>query len=269
MSIHEPDSRNGAARGLPPRSGSRGQALRRIALAALVIALGAACGPVKARDAGAQVFNDARFSGSEANAFSCATCHSIGAASGSDGFDGDGRIRPGFPLDDAAARTRFWGGASTSLLDATNTCVTFFMRGPPLVGDEPKARALYEFLATTATESGNAIGSVHDARPLTIVENVTSVGRGSTARGAKVWDAACRTCHGDPHTGNGRITDLATIVPEGSVEFAEQVDFPLDLVIVEKVRHGRFFGVGGTMPPFSVEQLSDDDLGAVLAFLGL
>jgi thiosulfate dehydrogenase len=236
---------------------------------ALLFVTVVSCVPSTAREAGAQMFADPRFSGSEANAFSCATCHAIGAGAGTDGFDGDGRIRAGFPLDDAAARTRFWGGASTSLLDATNTCVTNFMRGPALVGDEPKARALYEFVASHSTESGAAIGSVHEARPLTIVENVTSVGRGSSSRGAKVWDAACRTCHGDPHTGNGRITELATIVPEGSAEFAEQVGFPLDLVVVEKVRHGRFFGVGGTMPPFAVEQLSDDDLGAVLAFLGL
>lgn len=229
--------------------------------APLVLLVG--CGPVSGRDAGAQMFNDARFSGSDANAFSCSTCHAIGAASG------DGRIYAGFPLDDAASRTRFWGGASTSLLDATNTCVTNFMRGLPLTGEEPKARALYEYLAFSSIDAGAPIASVHEPRPLTIVENVTSVGRGSASRGSQVWDAACRACHGDPHTGNGRLTELASRVPEDSQAFADRVGFPLDLVVVEKVRHGRFFGVGGTMPPFPVEQLSDEDLGALLAFLGL
>ena len=30
-----------------------------------------------------------------------------------------------------------------------------------------------------------------------------------------------------------------------------------------------FFGVGGTMPLFSKEQMSDDDIGALLSYLGL
>ena len=44
---------------------------------------------------------------------------------------------------------------------------------------------------------------------------------------------------------------------------------PKQLVVIEKVRHGQFFGVGGSMPPYSQEALSDADLGALLAFLGL
>lgn len=241
----------------------------RAAVIAVLAAVGVGCVPSTAREAGAQMFADPRFSSSDVNAFSCATCHALGAEANAAVARGE-RIYPGFPLDDAAARTRFWGGASVSLLDATNACMTFFMRSAtPLSGQEPKARALYELLATTAQEEGAALASIHEARPLTIVENVTSVERGDRSRGAKVWDAACRSCHGDPHTGNGRLTELASRVPEDSVAFAEEAGFPLDLVVIEKVRHGAFFGVGGTMPPFPVEQLGDDDLGALLAFLGL
>jgi thiosulfate dehydrogenase len=226
----------------------------------VAVALGVACGPVPAKDAGAQLFEDARLSASDANAFACATCHAI---------DEPGeRIYPGLSLKDAAARARFWGGASTSLLDATNACVTFFMRGQPLAKDEPKSRALYELLVSKASQRPLASGP---ALPLTIVENVTTVARGDPARGAAVWDAACRACHGAPHTGDGRLTELASIVPEASVAFAEELagQFPVDLIVIEKVRHGPFFGVGGTMPPFPVEQLSDEDLGALIAFLGL
>jgi thiosulfate dehydrogenase len=35
------------------------------------------------------------------------------------------------------------------------------------------------------------------------------------------------------------------------------------------VRHGQFFGVGGNMPLFTREALSDSDLGAIVAYLGL
>lgn len=41
------------------------------------------------------------------------------------------------------------------------------------------------------------------------------------------------------------------------------------VVVVEKVRHGVFFNIGGTMPPSSLEVLSDEDLGALLAYLGI
>ena len=87
---------------------------------------------------------------------------------------------------------------------------------------------------------------------------------------AEVYTAACQDCHGAAHTGQGRLTPLAPILPEVSQEYGEL--FPgvsPGLVFIEKVRHGRFFGVGGNMPPYSQEALSDQDLGALLAFLGL
>jgi thiosulfate dehydrogenase len=40
-------------------------------------------------------------------------------------------------------------------------------------------------------------------------------------------------------------------------------------VFVEKTRHGGFLGYGGTMPPFSLNVLSDEDLADLLTFLRL
>src|SRR5688500_2440053 len=96
----------------------------RIALVALV-ALGGACLPSTAKDAGAQLFRDPRTSGSDVNAFACSTCHAVD--------DADSRILPGFDLRGAASRSSFWGGNVASMLEATNACVVFFMRGAPLV----------------------------------------------------------------------------------------------------------------------------------------
>ena len=78
---------------------------------------------------------------------------------------------------------------------------------------------------------------------------------------------ACQACHGDVGTGVGRISALASIVPDDSVDFAASSGFSLETVIVEKVRHGNFFAIGGVMPPFSTEVLSDDDLAALIGFL--
>jgi thiosulfate dehydrogenase len=41
------------------------------------------------------------------------------------------------------------------------------------------------------------------------------------------------------------------------------------LVVIEKVRHGRFFGIGGEMPLFSSEALPDPALGDLLEYLEL
>ena len=90
-----------------------------------------------------------------------------------------------------------------------------------------------------------------------------------TARGREVYRSVCATCHGEPHTGNGRLGPLVSIIPEASIEFAEEQGVAPALVVIEKVRHGQFFGIGGNMPLFTREALSDEDLAAILAYLEL
>jgi thiosulfate dehydrogenase len=215
-------------------------------------------GPVAAADYGEELFNDPGFSRSEFNSFSCATCHDTRPDSGS--------VRIGATLYDGAFRDSWWGGYAPRLIDAVGFCYVYFMRGEPLAPDDERGRALYEYLVRLSSAKPSP------ALPMTVVENVGIVPRGDPVRGETVYGAACRVCHGDPHTGRDRISYLASIIPETSVGFArQQFNPPIDpaLVVVEKVRHGQFFGVGGNMPLFSREALSDDDLGAVLAYLGL
>lgn len=220
---------------------------------AVAVAVTGGCAVPTARDVGEQLFTDPRFSLSDANPFSCATCHTVDAE--------DARMAAGGSLVGATARPRFWGGFETTLLDATNVCVTRFMRGGLLGRDEPRGRALYEYLRSLGSDTGTELV------PFTVVENVESVERGDGARGAEVWQQACAICHGAPHTGEGRLDDSAVLVPEASAAFATSIGFSTDLVVIEKVRHGVFFNIGGTMPPSALEVLSDEDLGALLAYL--
>lgn len=238
-----------ARRGAPMQAVAHGLGAR---LATLWILLHLGCAPVPARDVGAALFSDPQLSGSAINVHACSTCHAM--------TDGSPRLYPGFDLRGAVDRPSFWGGASPSLLDATNACLVFFMRGQPLERDDRRGRALYEYLAS-------ANEGVMEPLPMTIVENVATVPRGDANRGRDVWDAACRECHGDVATGAGRLSPFASKVPDDSASFAAESGFPIELVIVEKVRHGGFFGVGGTMPPFALEALSDEDLGALLAYV--
>lgn len=226
---------------------------------ALLVAAAAACQkqendePIAAVELGRHYFHAASLSESEFNEFSCATCHA-------DEPD-DTTIHPGHSLVGAALRPSYWGGYETRLIDAVSFCKVFFMRGEVLDPADPKGRALYEYLVSLTPEQAA------DALPLTVVANIVEVPLGDARRGAEVWEEACSICHGAPHTGRGRISELASIVPEESIEFAEQIGADPNLVLTEKVRHGQFFGVGGNMPLFSLEALSNEDLGALLAYL--
>lgn len=216
-------------------------------------------GPTSASDFGEELFQDSRLSDSQFNSFSCATCHANTSKPEA------GHLRAGYSLYDAAFRPNWWGGYETNLLDAVNFCYVNFMRGvTPLTADDPKSRALYEYLVHISPD--------HEAPtlPLTVVKDIQDVARGDSGRGAEVYRAACETCHGEPHTGKDRLTSSASILPEVTNEYDSVFPgIPHQLVVIEKVRHGQFFGVSGSMPLYSREALSDADLGALLAFLGL
>jgi thiosulfate dehydrogenase len=226
---------------------------------ALLASAGCGDGTVDAADFGEELFRDARLSESDFNDFTCATCHAVTPT------PEGGKLFAGSSLHNAAFRKSWWGGYETRLLDAVNACYMNFMRGvTPLTEDDPRSRALYEYLVRISPERNAA------ALPFTVVKNIHEVERGSANRGAEVYRAACQECHGEVHSGEDRLTTLAPVLPEATAEYGTL--FPNvapSLVVIEKVRHGRFFGVGGTMPPYSLEALSDEDLGALLTYLGL
>ena len=228
---------------------------RALVLALLLVGACKPDDPRTAAELGGRLFADPGLSTSQFNAFSCATCHSAEPEQAGP--------RIAVTLRDAAFRPSWWGGYAPRLLDAVNFCFVFFMRGEPFSRADLRGRALYEYLVSISPTRPAP------AAPLTAVEIVGVLPRGDRARGAKVWDAVCRGCHGDTHSGDGRLNDLVAIVPEASIEFAQESGYDPDLVVIEKVRHGQFFGVGGNMPLFSREALSDADLGALISYLGL
>ncbi|SEM41495.1 thiosulfate dehydrogenase [Stigmatella aurantiaca] len=224
-----------------------------------LLAVGCGESTEPAADFGEALFQDARLSESQYNRFSCATCHAPTPTPPA------GRVLAGHTLHNAAFRPSWWGGYETQLLDAVNFCYVHFMRGvSPLTPEEPKSRALYEYLVRISPDPQAP------ALPFTVVKDIREVPRGTGSRGAEVYRAACQDCHGEPHTGKGRLTERASVLPEVVRDYDTLFPgVPKSLVVIEKVRHGQFFGVGGNMPPYSLEALSDEDLGALLAFLEL
>lgn len=203
---------------------------------------------------GQQLFGSTGVSDANSNPFSCATCHDPAANST--------LVRPGYGLYDAAARPTFWGGFETDLLDALNQCVTQFMDGDALATDDDKGRALHAYLEEISPDASSP------PLPLTVVQTIVDVPSGDPAMGKQVWDGTCAVCHGQPHTGQGRISTLASLVPDDSLAaHGTNPKTGARPVVIEKVRHGKFFMVGGRMPLYSVEALSDAELGSVLGYL--
>lgn len=188
------------------------------------------------------------------NAFSCSTCHAV--------TNSDTRPLPGYSLEDVTARPTWWGGNVLTLLDATNQCITDFMGGKPLADTDEKGRGLFVYLESISPDTKAA------AKSLTVVENIVDVPSGDAAQGKSIWTASCANCHGAAGTGQGRLTSLASIVPNDSIA-AHGTDPKTGArpVVIEKVRHGKYFMVGGFMPLYSLEALSDAQLGDVLAYL--
>ena len=80
--------------------------------------------------------------------------------------------------------------------------------------------------------------------------------------------AAATAATAPPTAGTGRLDSTFSIVPEDT-----QKAFPAPgearFATVEKLRHGRFFNIGGVMPLYSLEALSDRSVADLLAYLGL
>jgi thiosulfate dehydrogenase len=226
---------------------------------------------VAAEALGARELADPSLSASPFNAFSCATCHAVVAPS--DASDPAARragpLYPGYNLFDVVHRGSWWGGYETRLLDAINACMTNFMGGAPLSADDPRARAIYEYLATVSPDSPSP------PFPLTVVKNITDLAPGGDAgRGHDLYDRGCATCHGTPHTGEGRLGSKSSIIPEDTLNGPVCARAPdphacTRTVVIEKIRHGRFFNIGGLMPLYSVEALADTEIVDLLAYLGL
>jgi thiosulfate dehydrogenase len=229
--------------------------IRPTALLFVLVAL-PTCGDTPAAEAGEDKFNDpSGFSDSSLNRMSCATCHDPSEE------PDPSVILPGYPLHGVVARSSWWGGQAATLLDAVNACIVYFMRGDELEPDEDAARQLYEYLLSITPP-----GSDLTPLPLTIVENIAPIPLGDAARGEVVYETACRNCHGELGSGAGGISEF--ILPDDMATYDEELPgVPKGLILIEVIRHGRFFGVGGQMPFFSLELLTDEQIGDLLAFL--
>lgn len=206
---------------------------------------------------GRELFSSTALSPSSLNAYSCASCHDTQPATV--------LRRPGANLAGATLRSSFWGGQENDLLRSLNACRNYFMlANEPLAASDEDAEALFAFLKSLEPGDSKPV-------PFSLVKIIDDpLARGDVEKGREVYSTACATCHGATHTGVGRISARVSILPEDTlVEHAQYSARVQRLIFIEKIRHGRFYGYGGEMPPFSLEVLADADVSDVLEFLGI
>ena len=213
-----------------------------------------------APERGRVLFADPAASDASNNRFSCAMCHRATRDEAAD------RILPGAVLAGATARPTYWGGQVVDLLRAVNDCRFYFMAAQrSWTADDEDAKAMYAWISSLPAEAPQA-------QPFTLQRVAADLPVGDPAVGSGVYDRACRACHGATHTAEGVLRKGIPKLPEESVASFRGYGFDamqIRVVFIEKVRHGGFLGLFGNMPPYSEEALSDADLAALVAFLGL
>lgn len=223
-----------------------------------------------AADRGAEAFASSETSRHPFNEMSCSTCHAIDQAP-------EDRILPGALLAGVTRRPSFWAGEEIDLLRAVNQCLqTFMLDDEGWTGSEPVAVDIWAYLESVSPPPGSPPGSPEAASsepaPFTVDFQVPLMPPGDAALGETTFGRACQTCHGAPHTGEGRLVEFAPKLPEDAL-----LSHPLEKytpteqrqALAEKVRHGTFLGYGGIMPPFSKEVMTDDEVAGLLTFFGL
>lgn len=228
-------------------------------IAALALLAAGACDAEprerSAAERGRELFSSSALSRNSYNELACSDCHAVAPD--------DGRMLPGAPMPGVVLRPSYWGGDEVDLLRSLNACLTAFMidtRG--LDPDDPRAADLYAYLASLPPTQPEPYA-------FTFVREVGDAPAGDALRGEGVYNAACVRCHGAPYSGEGRGVELAGVVPTETIaEHGGDPTYNVRRVLAEKIRHGRYFGFGGLMPPFSAELLSDQDVGDILAYFG-
>lgn len=223
-----------------------------------LVSLACADGDVDPVARGRELFHSPNFSPAPSNVYACVTCHDLRPDAASFW------LKPGAPLAGVTLRPSYWNGQVADLASAIDQCRRHFMAArEPLDPEDPDVRALYALLVTTEPGQSEPI-------PFTIPREITPLPRGDAAVGLEIYTTACSYCHGTLHAGAGRSTQDTSILPDDTIaDHPGYTQRTLRLVITEKVRHGRFYGYGGRMPPFSIEVLSDAMLSDLLEALGI
>jgi thiosulfate dehydrogenase len=213
-------------------------------------------------DHGMAIFQDPAVAGTDLNTYSCATCHSA------EGVPAADVVLPGGSLTGVTKRPYYWAGQELDLLRSINACLYYFMlEDEPWTAEDEQARALWAYLDSISQGPEGT-----EPTPFTVSVAIADLPQGDATRGEQLYGRACASCHGASHTGADKLVERAPTLPDQTLADHPLGEYTADeqrLVFVEKARHGAFLAYTGTMPPFSLEVLPDEDLADILSYLDL
>jgi mono/diheme cytochrome c family protein len=182
--------------------------------------------------------------GGEGNKMTCFHCHAK-----SDEKAGlqlkDGHVRAANTLFNSAKRGKFWGGFASTAAKAANICQKQYMLGSGLSSEQEEQ--LQAFIDAISTEASPALDySVTYNSMQTLLRDPQG---GDAAKGKKLADKYCMTCHLD-----GRV---GPVWAPGLYE----PDW-----VVRRVRRGEGHS-NKQMPNWTTARLPDDDLRHIVTYL--
>lgn len=185
----------------------------------------------------------------DGNTFTCSTCHALEEPSG------DGLLRPGHAIGDAASRPNFKNGAVETLLEAVNSCRVEWMSATAWQESNEDWQELEAYLIEQAP------AAAAPALRFDRVEPPADLSGGDTARGQAHFNKSCVVCHGQDAKG----TQLA---PALAGRMLEPEYTALRVRTSGSANSTVYPGLtGGRMPFWSADRLSDAELVDIAAYL--
>ncbi len=186
----------------------------------------------------------------DGNTFACSTCHAITEPAG------DGFIRPGHPIGDAAARPSYKNGAVADFRAAVNSCRVEWMNAPAYEEDDENWVMLRDFLSSQAPETAEAL--TFEIQPAPTAAELEG---GDMEAGKEFFNTSCVVCHGVDAAGTERAPSL-------SGEFLDAELIGRRVRTSGKTTSTTYDGLtGGVMPFWAADRISDEQLQDVVAFL--
>ncbi|MDD9943842.1 MAG: c-type cytochrome [Myxococcales bacterium] len=194
--------------------------------------------------------------GAATNEADCALCHSV---------DGSQEGLSGKSFKDIAYKESWKGGDASTLLDASNACVTGWMGGEALADDDEEWKSLEAYLKSISDEDASEANVI---MPEVLADEAAyedAYAGGDAEAGEAKYDLYCGACHSEQLTVGvapawafeaiaarsiGRIAQKVRTAgppPSGSEEDSDTT--------------------GGPMPFFEPSDLSADDLSDIIAYI--
>ena len=167
---------------------------------------------------------------------------------------GDGLRRAGHPLGNATKRSSYKNGQLTQMLDAANSCLTEWMNAPTWDESSEDWQDLYAWLDNMETENADNIR-------YEIVDPPEDLGGGDVLAGQNLFNSSCVVCHGEDGAGTSIGPKVAgTGLPDDYIARRIRLSGRADSHVYGGL-------LGGIMPFWSADRLSDMEIRDLIAFL--